>query len=68
MPTITYNVPAEKAAEFADSLRWKFDMPGATIPQLQAALDAYVKRQIKGIYVQHKNYLHRETPIDLSLD
>ena len=64
MPTITYNIPADKQADFLDALRDKFGAPNATALELQTLVEKRFKTELRDTY---RNYM-RKKPFDVVLD
>lgn len=68
MPTITYNIPADKVDDVIAALRWEFTMPNATPAQLNAELESRVKDRIRDAVASHKRFLASQASEDINLD
>jgi hypothetical protein len=68
MPTITYNIPADKQDEIIAALQFQFTMPGATAQDLNNRLTAHVKEFIKSSVASHKRFLASQNVADINLD
>lgn len=64
MPTITYNIPADKQTDLLDAIRKKFNTPNATQQQIIAAIEHEFKINLRRIY---RDYM-REKDYEVSLD
>ena len=64
MPTINYNIPADKQTDVLDALRLKFGAPGATAQQLQTLVENRFKAELIQIY---RDYM-RQKAFDVSFD
>jgi hypothetical protein len=65
MPTITYNIPADKQADVIAALRAFYNLPLATPAQLNDAVAADLKERIRRIY---KDHMAKATSYDVVLD
>lgn len=68
MPTITYNIPADKQDEVIAALQFQFTMPGATPQELNNRLTAHLKEFIKSSVASHKRFLASQGTEDINLD
>lgn len=59
MPTITYNIPADKQADVIAALRKHYNLPAATPAELNTRIEQDVKGRIRNIYndfMRNKSY------------
>jgi len=64
MPTITYNIPADKQADVVAALRKHYNAPAATPTQLNELIAADLKKRIRNIYSEYM----RSQSYDVVLD
>jgi hypothetical protein len=64
MPTLTFNIPADKQADMLEALRIHHKMPGATLAALRDKEEQDLKRRLKIIYATYM----RSRSIDIDLD
>lgn len=65
MPTITYNIPADKQTDVVAALRAYFGAPNATPTQLNDLLASDLKAKIRDIY---RDYMKKTAAYDVVLD
>lgn len=65
MPTITYNIPTDKAADVVAALRKHYSLPNATPAQLNDMLAADLKAKVRKIYA---DYMKASATYDVVLD
>jgi ERCC4-type nuclease len=65
MPTITYNIPADKQADVLAALRGFYQVPNATAVELNTLVGNDLKDRIRRIY---KDHMAKATTYDVSLD
>jgi hypothetical protein len=64
MPSLNFNIPADKQADVIAALKKKYGVPAATTPQLISLMEAELKRELTELY---RNYMKRKT-FDVSFD
>ena len=65
MPTITYNIPADKQADVLAALRAYYGVPAATASELNTLVGDDLKRRIREIY---KDHMANANTYDVTLD
>jgi hypothetical protein len=65
MPTITYNIPADKQADVLAALRAFYGVPNATAAELNNLVADGLKKHIRQIY---KDHMAKATSYDVVLD
>lgn len=65
MPTITYNIPADKQTDVIAALRLHYGAPNATPSELNDLVGADLKRRIRNIYSE---YMQKSATYDVVLD
>ena len=65
MPTITYNIPADKQNDVVAALRAHYGAPNATPAQLNDLVAADLKARVRDIY---RDYMKKTASFDVSLD
>jgi hypothetical protein len=64
MPSLNFNIPADKQADVLAALREKYGVPGATANEIIALMEADIKADLTRLY---QNYMKRKQ-FDVSFD
>jgi hypothetical protein len=64
MPSLNFNIPADKRADMIDALWEKYGVPAATLNELITIMEGKLKAELRETY---RAYMKRK-PYDVSLD